>query len=48
MRRPLIPNRRAAKLIAFGGLAVALLAFYDAYDGRGGKAPIWIRWALPF
>lgn len=47
MRKPLIPDRRMAKVVGFGALVLAYVALYDAYQGRGNDAPWWIRWALP-
>jgi hypothetical protein len=38
-RGPVIPDRRAALLIGYGGIIVGALALWDAYELRGKKRP---------
>jgi hypothetical protein len=38
-RGPVIPDRRAALLIGYGGIVVGALALWDAYELRGRKRP---------
>jgi hypothetical protein len=38
-RGPVIPDRRAALLIGYGGIVVGALALWDAYELRGRRRP---------
>jgi hypothetical protein len=38
-RRPLIPDRRAALLLGYGGIVVGSWALWEAYEMRGKKRP---------
>jgi hypothetical protein len=38
-RGPLIPNRRAALIIGYGGILVGAWALWDAYEMRGKRRP---------
>lgn len=38
-RGPVIPNRRTALLIGYGGVIVGALALWDAYELRGKRRP---------
>lgn len=36
---PLIPDRRCALLIGYGGVVIGALALWDAYERRGRRRP---------
>lgn len=38
-RGPLIPDRRAALVLGYGGILVGALALWDAYEVRGKRRP---------
>lgn len=38
-RGPVIPDRRCALLIGYGGIIVGALALWDAYEARGKRRP---------
>jgi hypothetical protein len=38
-RGPVIPDRRAALLLGYGGILVGAWALWDAYEGRGKQRP---------
>lgn len=42
MRRPLIRNQGTAVLVGAALVVAGFVVLYDAYDGRGGKAPWWM------
>lgn len=47
MRKPWIPNARAAATIGVVGFVVSCLILYDAYERRGGRMPRWISVFTP-
>jgi hypothetical protein len=46
-RKPYIRDQRVAVAVGLVLFAVAVLVLYDAYDRRGGRTPLFLRWALP-
>jgi hypothetical protein len=38
-RGPLIPSRRAALLLGYGGILLGAVALWDAYERRGKRRP---------
>lgn len=47
MRRPWIHSKRLAVAIGLIAGVIAVLAFYDAYEHRGGRPPLILRPFLP-
>lgn len=46
-RRPFIANQGAAILLGVGLFGASCFVLWDAWEGRGGKAPALLRLALP-
>jgi hypothetical protein len=42
-RGPVIPDRRAALLLGYGGILVGALALWDAYELRGKRRPFLVK-----
>jgi hypothetical protein len=43
-RKPLIGDRRVAAALGAALMAGAAICFYDAYERRGRKRPLPVRW----
>lgn len=47
MRAPWFPSKRFAIVVGVVAGVLAVLAFYDAYERRGGRTPLVLRPFLP-
>ena len=42
--RPWVKNQTVAVVAGGAAVIVGFVLLYDAWEGRGGKTPVWLRW----
>lgn len=47
MRQPWIKDQTTAIVLGILLFAAGVLVLYDAWERRGARTPIFLRWALP-